>query len=88
MSGIRSGPDVAGSISFRMPLFSKTRKTRTYYGIDMVKNWGFTYRIDSRGTIHDPNAIIDKAFEPEVGMSFREIEALTRPVHFIHMSQN
>lgn len=88
VSGIRSGPDVIGGISFRMPLFSKNRKARTRYGIDIVKNWGFTYRFDSRGMIYDPQAIIDKAFEPEVGMSFREIESLARPVHFTYMSQN
>ncbi|MFA6472295.1 MAG: hypothetical protein WCU00_09675, partial [Candidatus Latescibacterota bacterium] len=87
VSGIRSGPDVVGSIFFRVPLLPKIRKTRTNYGIDMVKNWGFTYRYDSRGTVYDQNEIIYKAFEPEVGMSFRDFTGMSRPTHFINRAR-
>lgn len=84
VSGIHSGPNLLASIDFRMPMFSKKRKMRTLYGIDVVNNWGFTYKYDLS---YDQRSIY-KPFEPEVGMSFREIEALSRPVHFINMSQN
>lgn len=86
-NGIRSGSDYIANIEVRIPLFSKTRKTRANYGIDMVNNWDFVYRFNMTYDPYDSKSL-EKAIEPEVGMSFREIEALARPVHFMHMLQN
>ena len=83
-SGIYSGNEFNGYIDFSIPLFPKSRRSLASNGIAFVRNLRYSYRYNSKGISHDPNET-EKGVEPEVGISFREIEGLARPVHFRHM---
>ena len=57
-----------------------------YYVIDEVEAFRFAYQYDSVGISHTPKNTIP-AFEPEVGVSFRDFTGLARPTHFINRAR-
>ena len=86
ISAVRSGSDTVASLLFRLPIKPGSRKSVASYGVGMAKDFKFSYTFS---TVHtgDPKLPVQKALEPELGVSFGEIERLTRPVHFISRSR-
>jgi hypothetical protein len=85
-TGIRSGPEEIAYIHFRIPFYPQTRKARASYGIGLVNALRFSYRYDSRGLKPRDKPFL-RAYEPESGISYHELEGLARVIHFRSMFQ-
>ena len=83
---MQSNSDFIAHVDFRIPLFPKVRTWRAQYGIYEVEAFRFAYRYDSGGISHTPKNTIP-AFEPEVGVSFRDFTELARPIHFMNKAR-
>lgn len=86
LSGVRSGPDVITYMNFRIPLYPPSRKERASHGIGLVNAFRMSYRNDSRG-LEPRDKPFTRAYEPESGISYRELEGLARVPHFRFMFQ-
>lgn len=86
-TGIRSGDEFVGKIQATVPLFPGHRKSFADHGLAHVRNVRLTYRYNSNTIIYNPE-YLSRAVEPEVGISFREITGLARPVHYRFRSGN
>ena len=84
--GVYSGNEFNGYIDFSIPLYPKSRKSLAVYGLAPVRNLSLSYRYNSKTISHNPWEN-KKGLEPEVGISFKEIEGLARPIHFRHLSR-
>ncbi|MBT4484483.1 MAG: hypothetical protein HOC71_12495 [Candidatus Latescibacteria bacterium] len=75
LSAIISDDDFNGHIRVSVPLLPRNRASLSTHGIAVVRDFDLTYHY----------AKVYKGNEPEVGISFREIERYAKPTHFRHM---
>ncbi|MFC1508447.1 hypothetical protein ACFL60_02035 [Candidatus Omnitrophota bacterium] len=75
LSAINSGDEFNGLIRVSVPLLPRSRKSLSTHGIAVVRDFDLTYHYKK----------VFKGNEPEVGISFREIERYAKPTHFRHM---
>ncbi len=79
---VRSGCDTIANISVRIPLAPKKRKMNSRYGIGLGRDFRTTYTFYSPQENNNPKSTIQKAVEPESGISLTELERLATPMHF------
>ena len=84
--GVVSDGDLIGFIDVSIPLYPPQRKSVSYYGVGMVRNFDFTYRYDSDGMPDRPKN--PKAFVPHTGITYDKIIGNARPQHFKYMLEN